>query len=54
MQAWPMKRVTSALSCSITQVYLARHRVAKVLKKEMKRIEKEGLAECAAALSAAK
>lgn len=42
LQAWPMKRVTSALSCSITQVYLAKHRVGKVLKKEMLRLEEEG------------
>ena len=45
LQAWPLKRVTSALSCSITQVYLAKHRVGKVLKSELERLEKQGLAE---------
>jgi RNA polymerase sigma-70 factor (ECF subfamily) len=54
LQAWPMKRVTSALSCSITQVYLAKHRVGKVLKKEMDRLAEEGLAESADALTAVK
>jgi|SRR3954447_23318126 len=54
LQDWPMKRVTSALSCSITQVYLAKHRVGKVLKKEMDRLAQKGLAESADSLTEAK
>jgi len=48
VQAWPMKRVTTALSCSVTQAYLAKHRVRKILKKELERLDKQGLADTAA------
>jgi RNA polymerase sigma-70 factor (ECF subfamily) len=37
---WPVKKVTSELNVSAAQVYLARHRVGALLKKEVKAMEK--------------
>ena len=37
---WPVKKVADQLGVSVGQVYLARHRVATVLKKEIKALEK--------------
>jgi len=37
---WPAQKVASELNVSVGQVYLARHRVSAVLKKEIKALEK--------------
>lgn len=42
LQQWPVKKVASALGVSSAQVYVAKHRVAAVLKKEMTRISRKG------------
>src|SRR2546422_696542 len=39
---WPAQKVAEQLRVSIGQVYLARHRVSAVLKKEIKALEKLG------------
>ena len=39
---WPAQKVAEQLKVSVGQVYLARHRVAAVLKKEIKALEKAG------------
>src|SRR5205823_496941 len=39
---WPAQKVADQLGVSVGQVYLARHRVAAVLKKEIKALEKLG------------
>ena len=39
---WPAQKVASELGVSVGQVYLARHRVAAVLKKEIRALEKQG------------
>jgi RNA polymerase sigma-70 factor (ECF subfamily) len=42
VQQWPVKKVTAALGVSAGQVYLAKHRVGALLKKERKRSEGDG------------
>jgi RNA polymerase sigma-70 factor (ECF subfamily) len=39
---WPAQKVANQLRVSVGQVYLARHRVGAVLKKEIKALEKAG------------
>ena len=39
---WPAQKVAERLRVSVGQVYLARHRVAALLKKEIKALEKTG------------
>ena len=39
---WPAQKVATELRVSVGQVYLARHRVATLLKKEARAIEKQG------------
>jgi RNA polymerase sigma-70 factor (ECF subfamily) len=39
---WPAQKVAAELQVSIGQVYLARHRVTALLKKEIKALEKRG------------
>jgi RNA polymerase sigma-70 factor (ECF subfamily) len=39
---WPAQKVAAELRVSVGQVYLARHRVAALLKKEIKALEKHG------------
>jgi RNA polymerase sigma-70 factor (ECF subfamily) len=39
---WPAQKVAAELRVSVGQVYLARHRVAALLKKEIKALEKAG------------
>ena len=39
---WPAQKVATELGVSVGQVYLARHRVAVALKKEIKALEKQG------------
>ena len=40
LKEWPVNRVAKTLGVSCTQVYVAKHRVAALLKKEIKRLEK--------------
>jgi RNA polymerase sigma factor (sigma-70 family) len=42
LKEWPVKKVKEVLGVSATQVYLAKHRVTSVLKKEMRAVEKVG------------
>ncbi len=39
---WPAQKVAARLGVNIGQVYLARHRVGRLLKKEIKALEKSG------------
>lgn len=39
---WPVQKVAAELGVSVGQVYLARHRVTALLKKEIKALEKRG------------
>ncbi len=38
---WPPGRIARALGVNVGQVYLAKHRVARILKKEIRRLEKK-------------
>ena len=42
MKEWPVKKVTAALGVSVAQVYLAKHRVSALMKKELKGLESPG------------
>ncbi len=42
MREWPAQKVAATLGVSATQVYLAKHRVGRLLKKEVKRLERNG------------
>jgi RNA polymerase sigma-70 factor (ECF subfamily) len=44
LKEWPARTVGQALKVSLTQVYLAKHRIAKLLNKELKLLEAAGLA----------
>ena len=39
-KAWPPRRVAETLGISVARVYLTKHRVAAMLKKEVRRLEK--------------
>jgi RNA polymerase sigma-70 factor (ECF subfamily) len=39
VQGWPVREITQLLGVSAGQVYLARHRVGRLLKKELKRLD---------------
>src|SRR6266498_2796314 len=41
LREWPVRKVALTLGVSATQVYLARHRVGRLLKKEVKRLERK-------------
>jgi RNA polymerase sigma-70 factor (ECF subfamily) len=41
LQNWPVAEVTRTLRVSATQVYLAKHRVGRLLKKELQRLQRE-------------
>jgi len=43
MQQMPLKKVTAALRVNAAQVYMAKYRIGKLLKSEMKRLEKNPL-----------
>jgi RNA polymerase sigma factor (sigma-70 family) len=43
LKNWPVKRVASTLGVSSARVYIAKHRVMRVVKREVQRLEKEGL-----------
>ncbi|PWU11118.1 MAG: RNA polymerase subunit sigma [Verrucomicrobia bacterium] len=38
---WPVSRIRQTLGVSATQVYLAKHRITRLLQKEVRRLEKE-------------
>ena len=40
LQNWPVRDVTRTLRVSAAQVYLAKHRVSALLKKEVKKLER--------------
>jgi RNA polymerase sigma factor (sigma-70 family) len=40
LRKWPVRKVASALSLSVSQVYLAKHRVSSLLKRELALLEK--------------
>ena len=42
MKEWPVKKVAKELGVSVTQVYLAKHRVSAVIKKELNGLESSG------------
>lgn len=42
MKRWPLQKVAQHLNVSLAQVYLARHRVGALVKRQIKLIEKEG------------
>jgi RNA polymerase sigma-70 factor (ECF subfamily) len=41
LQRWPAGKVAEALGVSTIQVYMARHRVGKLVKKEIQRLEQK-------------
>ena len=41
VQGWEAEKVRDELGVSIAQVYLAKHRVGSILKKEIQKLEKE-------------
>jgi RNA polymerase sigma-70 factor (ECF subfamily) len=42
VQQWPVKKITAALGVSAGQVYLAKHRVGALLKREMTQLVQRG------------
>lgn len=43
LRAWPVKKVADTLNVSATQVYIARHRITRLIKKEIQRLEQHGI-----------
>lgn len=43
VKQWPASRVAEALDVNIAQVHLIKHRVAKLVKKEVQRLENQGI-----------
>ena len=41
LKEWPVKEVARALGVSATHVYVNKHRVARVIKAELKRLERK-------------
>jgi RNA polymerase sigma-70 factor (ECF subfamily) len=41
LEGWPAGKVAEALGCTLIQVYMARHRVGRQIKKEVQRLEQE-------------
>ena len=41
LQDWPVREVARTMKVSVAQVYLAKHRVGRLLKKELKRLKAE-------------
>jgi RNA polymerase sigma-70 factor (ECF subfamily) len=39
LKGWPARKVAEALGATLTQVYMARHRVGKLVKKEIHHLE---------------
>jgi RNA polymerase sigma factor (sigma-70 family) len=43
LREWPLKQVVSTLGVSAASVYLAKHRVMRLIKQEARRLEKQGI-----------
>jgi RNA polymerase sigma factor (sigma-70 family) len=43
LRGWPARKVATTLRVGVARVYLARHRIMGLIKKEIKRLEKTGL-----------
>ena len=43
LKKWPARKVAQTLNVSVGRVYLAGHRVSRLIKKEVERLEKKGL-----------
>jgi RNA polymerase sigma factor (sigma-70 family) len=43
LKDWPVRQVASTLGISATQVYLAKHRVLRIVRRETKKLEREGI-----------
>jgi RNA polymerase sigma factor (sigma-70 family) len=41
LQGWPALQVAEALGATVTQVYMARHRIGRLLKKEIRHLEQK-------------
>ena len=41
IQGWSVEKVKKALGVSVAQVYLAKHRIGSILKKEIQKLEKQ-------------
>jgi RNA polymerase sigma-70 factor (ECF subfamily) len=41
IKGWPVRKVTSTLGVSVGQVYLVRHRLMSLLKKQIRALEKK-------------
>ena len=41
MKSWPAAEVAQTLGISVARVYLTKHRVAKAVKQEMQRLERQ-------------
>ena len=41
VQKWPVRKISQTLGVNAGQVYLAKHRISNLLKKEIARLEKE-------------
>lgn len=41
VKQWPVSRITTTLEVSAARVYLARHRIGRLIEKEVRRLEKE-------------
>jgi DNA-directed RNA polymerase specialized sigma24 family protein len=43
LKEWPAKKVATTLRVSVTAVYVAKHRVGKLVRKEVRRLEEKGM-----------
>ena len=43
LRNWPVKKVAAVLGLNATQIYLAKHRVMGLIRREAKRLEKQGM-----------
>jgi RNA polymerase sigma-70 factor (ECF subfamily) len=41
LREWPVRKVVQTLGASAAQVYLARHRVGRLMKTELRRLSRE-------------
>jgi DNA-directed RNA polymerase specialized sigma24 family protein len=42
LRQWPVDRITQTLGVSATRVYLAKHRITRLIRKEVHRLQKGG------------
>jgi hypothetical protein len=43
LKKWPARKVAQTLKVSVGRVYLARHRVSRLIKKEVELLERKGV-----------